>query len=129
MRMESPLNQRLRRSPPDVVYTPIDVTSSGMNALTKSLAKEYGEHGITANAIAPLVKREVEKQTGPGVPAGALYGRKIAPGLDPDYFDPPPAITKQGTPQEVATAVAFFASEEAWFITGQVISVGGGFWM
>ena len=99
----------------------------GMNALTKSLAKEYGEHGITANAIAPLVK--TEKETGPGIPAGALYGPRAPTGLNPEYFDPPQAIPKEGMPEEVATAVAFFASEEAWFITGQVISVGGGYWM
>ena len=36
MRMESPLNQRLRWSPPDVVYTPIDVTSDGQLILTKA---------------------------------------------------------------------------------------------
>ena len=40
MRMESPLNQRLRRSPPDVVYTPIDVTSESrlLNALASAIA-------------------------------------------------------------------------------------------
>ena len=49
----------------------------GINALTKSLAKEYGGHGITANAIAPLVKTEME--TGPGVPAGTIYGETFPP--------------------------------------------------
>ena len=39
MRMESPLNQRLRRSPPDVVYTPIDVTSSQIHSTTLNTHK------------------------------------------------------------------------------------------
>ena len=102
----------------------------GINALTKSLAKEYGAHGITANAIAPLVK--TEKETGPGVPAGTLYGQTVPPELlrlEPDYTGATSPIQREGTPAEVATTVAFFASEEAWFITGQVISVGGGYWM
>ena len=102
----------------------------GINALTKSLAQEYGSDGITANAIAPLVKTELE--TGPGVPAGTIYGSRMPSELlqlNPNYYNPSNPIPKEGTPAEVATAVAFFASHEAWFITGQVISVGGGFWM
>ena len=102
----------------------------GINALTKSLAKEYGAYGITANAIAPLVKTEME--TGPSARAGTIYSETFPPDLmrlDPGYTGATKPIPKEGSPEEVATAVAFFASEEAWFITGQVISVGGGFWM
>ena len=39
------------------------------------------------------------------------------------------AIPGRSGPETVAPMVAFFASEEAWYITGQVISVGGGTWM
>ena len=102
----------------------------GINALTKSLAKEYGAHGITANAIAPLVKTEMETES--GIRPDTIYASKIPPELaqlDPDYTGATKPIPKEGTPEEVATAVGFFASEEAWFITGQVVSVGGGFWM
>ena len=60
MRMESPLNQRLRRSPPDVVYTPIDVTSSEMGESTSDLDKgKYAEHMV----FAELVRRGAEVYT------------------------------------------------------------------
>lgn len=39
------------------------------------------------------------------------------------------AIPGRATSKEVAPMVAFFASQDAWYITGQVISVGGGRWM
>ena len=42
LRMESPLNQRLRRSPPDVVYTPIDVTSAKLRAMVKRILRKHG---------------------------------------------------------------------------------------
>ena len=50
MRMESPLNQRLRWSPPDVVYTPIDVTSSLVESALNSLRQDVSEGRIIASA-------------------------------------------------------------------------------
>ncbi len=85
---------------------------AGIIGLTRSIAKEVGSRGITANAIAPgyiqtrMTEQLDEKQKQElirHVPLGSL-----------------------GTPQDVAEAVAFLASEEARYITGQVLNVDGG---
>jgi 3-oxoacyl-[acyl-carrier protein] reductase len=85
---------------------------AGVIGLTKSIAKEVGSRGITANAIAPgfietkMTEQLDEKQRQAllqRIPLGSI-----------------------GTPRDVAEAVAFLASEEARYITGQVLNVDGG---
>jgi 3-oxoacyl-[acyl-carrier protein] reductase len=85
---------------------------AGVIALTRSVAKEVGSRGITANAIAPgfIETRMTEKLDDKQrqallqhIPLGSI-----------------------GTPRDVAEAVAFLASDEAKYITGQVLSVDGG---
>ena len=85
---------------------------AGVIGLTKSIAKEVGSRGITANAIAPgfiesrMTEQLDEKQRQAlleHIPLGSI-----------------------GTPRDVAEAVAFLASEEARYITGQVLNVDGG---
>ena len=85
---------------------------AGVIGLTKSIAKEVGSRGITANAIAPgfietrMTEQLDEKQRQAlvqRIPLGSI-----------------------GTPRDVAEAVAFLASEEAKYITGQVLGIDGG---
>ena len=85
---------------------------AGVIGFTKSIAKEVGSRGITANAIAPgfietrMTEQLDEKQRQAlvqRIPLGSI-----------------------GTPRDVAEAVAFLASEEAKYITGQVLGVDGG---
>jgi 3-oxoacyl-[acyl-carrier protein] reductase len=85
---------------------------AGIIGLTKSIAKEVGSRNITANAIAPgfietkMTEALDEKQ------------RQILIQRIP--------LQSIGTPRDVAEAVAFLASEEAKYITGQVLGVDGG---
>lgn len=88
----------------------------GVIAFTRSIARENGSKGITANVIAPgpidtpLLRQALEQ--GGDKLLGAMTGATLAGRL--------------GTPEEVAAAVAFLASTEAGFITGEVLGVSGG---
>jgi len=90
-------------------------SKAGLIGLTKTIAREYANRGITSNAVAPgfidtamtqalseTVRAELSKQ----IPLGKL-----------------------GTPEDVANAVRFLASPWAQYITGQVIHVNGGMYM
>ncbi len=101
----------------------------GVHAFTKATAKEYGKYNITANAIAPFVGQP-EKEENPQH-YGAMYRTKPAEfdRLNTAVSEASMAVSGRSGPETVAPMVAFFASEEAWYITGQVISVGGGRWM
>jgi 2-hydroxycyclohexanecarboxyl-CoA dehydrogenase len=88
----------------------------GVIAFTRSIARENGGKGITANVIAPgpidtPMLRQALEQGGDKL-LQAMTGATLAGRL--------------GTPEEVAAAVAFLASAEAGFITGEVLGVSGG---
>lgn len=86
---------------------------AGVVGLTKTAAKELAKKGVTANAICPgFIETEMTK----GVPQKAweIMVSKIPMGY-------------VGKPVEVANLAAFLASDEARYITGEVIRVGGGF--
>jgi 3-oxoacyl-[acyl-carrier protein] reductase len=85
---------------------------AGVIGFTRTVASEVGSHGITVNAIAPgFIETEMTKKI------KEEQQREIKKNIPLDRF---------GTPQDVAEAVAFLASEEAGYITGQVLSVNGG---
>ena len=86
---------------------------AGIIGLTKSAAKELGKHGINVNAIGPAaITRMTEK----------IY---TDPKLSPQYLKRKP-IPHFAQPEEVTGAFVFFASDEANYITGQVLNVDGG---
>jgi 3-oxoacyl-[acyl-carrier protein] reductase len=90
-------------------------SKAGLIGLTKSLAKEFGSRNITVNAVAPgfIETRMTEA-------LGAETREQLTDRL---------AIPRLGSPDDVATAVAFLASDEAAYITGQVLAVDGGMTM
>lgn len=90
-------------------------TKAGVEGFTRSLAKELGSRGVTANTVAPgfiatdmteELSEEHKAMMLSNVPAGRL-----------------------GKPEEIASVVAFLASESASYITGETIHVNGGMYM
>ncbi len=86
---------------------------AGLIGLTTALAKEVGPSGVRVNCVAP------------GCIETAMLAEFSAEDRRAMAEDTP--LGRIGTPEDVAQAVAFLASERASFITGQVLSVGGGF--
>jgi 2-hydroxycyclohexanecarboxyl-CoA dehydrogenase len=88
----------------------------GVISLTKALAREYGPLGITVNTISPgsidtpMIR---EAQAVGKMPSTEVLAERIPLG-------------RLGTPAEVAAACAFLGSDEASYITGQIIGVNGG---
>ena len=88
---------------------------AGIIGLTKAVAREYASRQITANAVAPGY---IE------TPMTAVLSENVRQSMTSQI-----PLNRPGSDQEVAAAVAFLASNEAGYITGQVINVNGGMYM
>ncbi len=90
-------------------------SKAGLIGLTKSAAKELGSRNVTVNAVAP----------------GYIETEMTAKLTDQarEYFMSQLTVVRPGLPVDVANAVLFLASEEASYITGQVLAVDGGMTM
>ena len=112
---------------------PYAASKGGILALTKVLAMEYGRYGIRINTMSP---------GGTDINDRVTPRQLIAPGIMGDDGDEAQAenfrremaedirsqqaLRRRGTPEEQAAAIAFLASDDASFITGQVINCSGG---
>ncbi|WP_114561270.1 SDR family NAD(P)-dependent oxidoreductase [Desertihabitans aurantiacus] len=96
--------------------TPYSAAKAGVVGLIRSIARELGPHGVTANAVSP----------GPvdtDIMGGTLTEeRKAAMAADG-------VLPRIATPRDVAAAVAYLISEDAGFVTGQTLNVDGGLYM
>jgi NAD(P)-dependent dehydrogenase (short-subunit alcohol dehydrogenase family) len=104
---------------------PYNVGKGGVHALTTSIAREVAETGITCNAVAPggtnsqpdrVVPRYADTSDEAAVARTALRARVLTT----------IPMGRRAEPEEQAAAVAFLASDDASFITGQILSVNGG---
>ena len=87
-------------------------SKAGIIGMSKSLAKEVGSRGITVNVVAPgFVATDMTAALGDSVTDAAVGQISVG---------------RLGRPEEIASAVAFVASDEAAYITGQTIVVDGG---
>jgi 3-oxoacyl-[acyl-carrier protein] reductase len=87
-------------------------SKGGINAFTRALAVELAPRGVTVNAIAPgLIATDM---TRPFLEAGTVKLRDLIP------------MRRAGRPEDVAALAVFLASEEAAYLTGQVIAIDGG---
>jgi 3-oxoacyl-[acyl-carrier protein] reductase len=90
-------------------------SKAGLIGFTKAVAREVASRGITVNAVTPgLIETDMTKA--------------ITEKAQADWSASIP-LGRLGTPQEVAAAVCFLASDEAAYITGQVLAVNGGMYM
>ena len=88
------------------------VTKAGIIGLTKSLAKELGPSGIRVNCVSPgVIQTEMNQQLTPETLNSLIEETPVG---------------RIGKPEDVADMVAFLCSEQASFITGQVIGINGG---
>ncbi|MBX3028895.1 MAG: SDR family oxidoreductase [Chloroflexi bacterium] len=91
-------------------------TKGGVTSMTRGLARTYGPHRITVNAVSP----------------GQVHTPMLMTGLSPEVYESMKKQTPLGyvaEPEEVAGPVVFLASDHAKYITGSTINVSGGFLM
>ena len=87
-------------------------SKAGVIGMTKSYAKELGSRGVTCNAVAPgFIDTDMT----------AVLPEDVKEKLKSTI-----ALGRLGTPEDIANAVAFLASDEASYVTGQVLEVSGG---
>jgi 3-oxoacyl-[acyl-carrier protein] reductase len=90
--------------------TNYSAAKGALNAATKSLSQEVASRGITVNAVAPgIIETGMTEET-----------------FNPEMIKQIVPMKRVGKPEEVASLVAYLASEEAAYISGQVISINGG---
>lgn len=94
-------------------------SKGGVIGFTRSIAREAGPHGVTANVMMPglIATDHVLTMLGDEAATDAFFDETIAQ----------QCVKRRGRPEDIAHGIAYLASREAGFITGQTLYVGGGF--
>jgi 3-oxoacyl-[acyl-carrier protein] reductase len=99
---------------PEIVYS---MTKGALNVFTRSLANTQGARGITVNTVSPGITETDMNGWLQTDPDSQLRVAKMT------------ALGRHGQPADIADAVAFFASPDARWVTGQTLEVNGGLWL
>jgi NAD(P)-dependent dehydrogenase (short-subunit alcohol dehydrogenase family) len=99
---------------PEVVYA---MTKGALNVMGRSLANTLGDRGITVNTVSPGITRTDMNAWLDEVPGAQERVEDIV------------ALGRVGVPADIADAVAFFASDDSRWVTGQVLEVNGGLFL
>jgi NAD(P)-dependent dehydrogenase (short-subunit alcohol dehydrogenase family) len=102
----------VNRPQPQVAY---NVAKAGVIMLTKSLAAEWAPHGVRVNAVAP------------GYTRTDLIEHLVDTDMCRDYWIGGTPLKRMGSPDEIANAVLFLASDVASYVTGETLVVDGGY--
>lgn len=108
---------------------------SAIIAMSKSIARETGRYGININVVCPggTIPQNPDEEAGEGSMWGPHgTGRKLMESMKPEQLEQAKRmypLRRFGTPEDVANMVLFLASNKSSFITGQTISVSGGYTM
>lgn len=97
----------------DALYAAYGAAKAGLNSLTRSVATQYGKQGVRCNAIAP----------------GVVASPNLFSHFDPELlriYRSNHLTPELGSPEEVAAVAVFLASDDASFVTGQILAVDGG---
>jgi 2-hydroxycyclohexanecarboxyl-CoA dehydrogenase len=112
--------------PTEAVYSG---AKGAVAAFTRSLAREVGEYGVTVNVVAPgPTETPLTSQFNQEIEADPSFSRVFPEGPFESLRREIP-LRRFGRPEDVAAAVAFIASDAASYITGQTLSVDGGYTM
>jgi 2-hydroxycyclohexanecarboxyl-CoA dehydrogenase len=100
---------------------PYSAAKSGVIGFTKAVAREFGRYGVRCNAVSPgPIETPLLEAVAATGQAGARYRQGMIDAT---------RLGRAGTPDEVAATIAFLASDDAGFITGETLGVSGGLQM
>lgn len=99
---------------PDISRIGYGVSKSGVNNITQQIAMQYAKNNIRCNAVLP------------GMTATDAVSNAMSEEFQKSFLSHVP-LNRMGTPEDIANAVAFFASDESSYITGSILEVSGGY--
>ena len=99
---------------PDISRIGYGVSKSAVNNITQQIAMEYAKYNIRCNAVLP------------GMTATDAVSRSMDEQFQKSFLSHVP-LNRMGTPEDIANAVFFFASENSSYITGSILEVSGGY--